>query len=732
MAVDFLKDTTFLKALDQHRVKEEYVRITVLSWDEDPISYIQGRVISGSLNIDGSSIIRRTGNLTLFAEEKENDLSQIDTELSINRKIKIEKGILNTVPDYVYTYYEGDELKIKRLDYKELYGEIVWFPLGIFVMFDPTLNHSTSGVTISLSFKDKMCLLNGDAGGVIPASVEFHIRNNELLDGTVIEEPVILSQIIRESVNHFGREDLNKIIIDDVDDQVKSALRWMGTGTLYAYPTEQRVDSKNISWIYTLDQPSGEYESFEPTEDIGFELIDFTYPGENGLIIDAGGTVTDVLDKIIEVLGNFEYFYDVDGYFHFQEIKNYLNITATTLDLGKSNNEINYVIDLTSGKSVYTFDNTNLINTITNAPKYSNVKNDFVVWGVRTTTDGLEIPIRYHVAIDNKPDKIYFSIDDTIPESYYQDGKLIQDYHYGEHTVVLVPEYTDDVGNIIGNTVAAVTTILVVDELPTIGIVGKLYHLDSESETTFHVYTQTTEEKSYSWKTIIDAPTKHIYSKDWREELYYQGVEAYAEGSEYNYYFTDLIVEWPKLYDLDKQQYKEDYLNNPTNIDYFLDIIDKDANVGQYKVSNIGRRSLVEINEKINCVFEPEIPDRVLIPLDTTEITTSTTGQWWDTSGQDYAYINTDIWNDISALAQGGIYNSCYYRITELLYQYTNMNNSITINSLPIYYLEPNTRITVRDDATGIYGDYMIQSISLPLDYSSNMSINASKCQEKI
>jgi hypothetical protein len=59
--------------------------------------------------------------------------------------------------------------------------------------------------------------------------------------------------------------------------------------------------------------------------DIGYIYTDFTYPGE--LIGDAGDTVCDILDTIKSTLGNYEYFYDIDGNFVFQEIKNYLNTT---------------------------------------------------------------------------------------------------------------------------------------------------------------------------------------------------------------------------------------------------------------------------------------------------------------------------------------------------------------------------------------------------------------------
>ncbi len=73
-----------------------------------------------------------------------------------------------------------------------------------------------------------------------------------------------------------------------------------------------------------------------------------------------------------------------------------------------------------------------------------------------------------------------------------------------------------------------------------------------------------------------------------------------------------------------------------------------------------------------------------------------------------------------------------FWKIKDLLYQYTHLNNTISFTSLPLYYLEPNTRITVEDDPAGIYGDYIIQSISLPLDISSTMTINAYKALQKI
>ena len=64
-----------------------------------------------------------------------------------------------------------------------------------------------------------------------------------------------------------------------------------------------------------------------------------------------------------------------------------------------------------------------------------------------------------------------------------------------------------------------------------------------------------------------------------------------------------------------------------------------------------------------------------------------------------------------------------------LFRSYTNFNETISIQCMPIYYLEPNTRIKVDDMASNIHGDYIIKSISLPIDGKSTMSITATRIQ---
>jgi len=57
------------------------------------------------------------------------------------------------------------------------------------------------------------------------------------------------------------------------------------------------------------------YDTYESGQDVGYIYTDFVYPDE--LIGDAGNTVCNILDKIKNTLGNYEYFYDLDGNFVF-------------------------------------------------------------------------------------------------------------------------------------------------------------------------------------------------------------------------------------------------------------------------------------------------------------------------------------------------------------------------------------------------------------------------------
>jgi hypothetical protein len=61
-----LYNKDFLLKLDESQNKILYARITSLQFNESPIETIEGRITQGSINIDGSSAVRRSCSLSLI------------------------------------------------------------------------------------------------------------------------------------------------------------------------------------------------------------------------------------------------------------------------------------------------------------------------------------------------------------------------------------------------------------------------------------------------------------------------------------------------------------------------------------------------------------------------------------------------------------------------------------------------------------------------------------------
>lgn len=374
---EYLKDSEFLTALDEMRIKKHYIKLTILSFvDEKPIREVQGIATAGSITVNGSAALRRTISLTISGVENENDINNIENIISINKKVKVEVGLENPFEDY------------------KNYGDIIWFPLGTFVINQATSSTTASSANISISGKDKMCMLDGTCGGTLPSAVTFHETQYEDENGDITIEQIPIFTIIKECVTHFGKEPEQNVIINDVDMTAKLSTKYMGQNPIWF--------SKDYkSFVISENAPEDEnflQHKFIYGQDVGYQETDFTYPGE--LVFSAGDTVTSVLDKIIESLGNYEYFYDLDGHFVFQQKKNYLNYYYTPIT---EINDTYYIKAFSDSKYYYTFVNAKDALSYYNSPKYENIKNDFIVWGDKTNSNGVTKTIQYHLAIDEKP-----------------------------------------------------------------------------------------------------------------------------------------------------------------------------------------------------------------------------------------------------------------------------------------------------------------------------------------
>lgn len=453
-----LLDKEFLKKLDLDKKKTIFARITALNLDENPIDRIEGKVTGGSINIDGSSSVRRTINLSMIAHE----ININDYYWGLKAKIKIDIGLEN------------------RVDNK--YDDIIWFKQGMFILTGFNTSQTTNNYTISLSGKDKMCLLNGDCGGSLPFSVDFgkqqievqdHIEvgqvsqiefaageyytaikdNDKILNyelATIWDSETIyyqkvsnweyvrptLKTIIREAVHQYGHEKYSNIIINDLDDKALELLEYRGKEDLFVFSHNGIYDDVKLEhelfkegWKVTSD-PEGlqtlaansdlflldDYKYVWDSENnctasiirrysfgdaIGYQATDLIYTGE--LVSSFGESLTSILDKIKNMLGSdYEYFYDLDGHFVFQKTKTYINTSWNTIMSDDDGTQ--YAVDaLAESSYTYSFEDSVLITAFNNNPNLTAIKNDYAIWGQRTGVNGETLPIHTRYAIDKKP-----------------------------------------------------------------------------------------------------------------------------------------------------------------------------------------------------------------------------------------------------------------------------------------------------------------------------------------
>ena len=675
-----LERQDFLSKLDDFVNQKRYAKLTLLNWSEEPLKEVQGEIVSGSLSKDGSSSVRRTCTLTTAVDAGSYTVEDLQMDFSLNKKIYVEIGIENKTKQY--------------RDYP-----ILWFPQGVFFIKSFACNSSTtSAVNISLTLNDKMAMLNGDVGGKFPSATILDEEVTQLETGEYSTRKITLYRIIQELVNHFGGEDLNNIVIEDVPLRIKRIMKWSGDTPLYLVSNGGSAEAGTLSYIPQIEKPeSGSYLQVNNGDDAGYVYDDFVYDTE--LTMNAGDSVTAALDKIKSYLGNFEYFYDVFGIFHFREIKNYLNTTQGKV-LVSDMTEHNYLVDTAIPKEVYTFsDKSNLLSINVN-PQYENIKNDYIVHGLRKMTNSdIAYDIMYHLVIDTKP----------TPGNTYVD-------------ILIYKEPDTDIQK-------AIVPEIVYDALPEVGEFNTIYKLDDKA----YFWSSDNAWKEVEVVKFYNAANPYI-TKDWRTELYMKGLLARKNGTDAGYYFAELDNYWPRIYDLVKQEFfgeAEDPALQArvlTEGDYFLDFIDSSTAFGKYSVSNIGRRTDVVTDEDINCLFTPEIPNIVFLNLDLADSDPEEFEKLKNEcidSGQPYAQTRGEVFN---AFLTGGYHNGAYDRICSELYLHTTYQKTISLTAIPNYYLEPNSRVRINDTVTNTFGSFMIQNISLPLNVGSVMSVTLSEC----
>ena len=98
---EYMQDLDFLFTIANLPIKEQYVKIIALDWEERPLAEIQGSITGGNVSLSGQAAMRRTCSLsTEVPHESYSNITEVYSMFAINRKIFVELGIKNTTDSY--------------------------------------------------------------------------------------------------------------------------------------------------------------------------------------------------------------------------------------------------------------------------------------------------------------------------------------------------------------------------------------------------------------------------------------------------------------------------------------------------------------------------------------------------------------------------------------------------------------------------------------------------------
>ncbi len=225
-------------------------------------------------------------------------------------------------------------------------------------------------------------------------------------------------------------------------------------------------------------------------------------------------------------------------------------------------------------------------------------------------------------------------------------------------------------------------------------------------------------------KEIFDYSLK-LNAKDKQLQITYLKIASINKKiNDYQTYLDNLLEEKDLL---QKKYFSEDYcywnkdiIQNPQSLYFWLEFSSNGSeDYNYYNIPTIGLRSVVITDSNVNSVYKRAIPN-IIYYSDKNMIKNKTGFTYLYYPDLDFNFINT---------SQGV---SAKDAIDDLLYQHSYCAEEISLNTIPIYYLQPNQRILVYNPETGINGEYIINKISNQLSLGGAMSISATKAADRI
>ena len=796
MANPFL-DTQFIEQLQSQTNLIKFARITALNLDELPVEQLEGKLTNtGTVNIDGKSAVRRTCQLT-FTTSMETKITE--PLWALKSKFKLEIGLKNLI--------------------NSAYPDIIWFKQGTFGITGFNISESSNSYNISIQGKDKMVFLNGELGGSLFAQHDFGSYDQINADGSITTLKIKLYNIIRQAVHEYGQEPFHNIIINDLDNYGYELWNYQGgnhedylyyfygaedlkiknmtlNGNTIVYPenSETGIAIKNLreSQLFNRNKLVPQVQnSFRLSKNgtnqyyiakigygeiAGYYLTDLIYAGD--LILNAGETVTALLDKIIAMLGNYEYFYNIDGQFIFQKKPVQTQGMFTTLGENK------IIPTLTLPKYSYQFkDKSIIINQTPALAAMTEIKNDYTIWGTRTSVNGAKIPIHARFAIKSKPTS-YKTLDRyEAVDLFYVRMSLVNYIEIYNDTATYLDEGIDAFGKLYyyvvdqpqegkeyfqvikkSKDIGDFKYIQSPDEIKLCILSNNyqkfsfvedydVYYLENELGQYLPFKPSNVERSSLTKQYYVKVPSRNYLSTewDWRELVYQMAVDFYKHNSEIDFeiqrkinnpwivnnktgfepFFADMYEFWRLLYNplgLESENFllKGEFkywskipVFDPEDLVFWFDILDTQGELKNYSMDIIGHRPLVDNNNSITVIATRAIPEVEF------QIIGKKPQQIGSLKALSILQIQPDFAKEAFNISNQG--QNALDRINTLLCTHTILAKTISFNTIPLYHLEPNTRIYVEDDKKEIVGDYVITSLQIPLTHNDNMSLTATK-----
>ena len=795
MKANPLLDNIFLEKLFTAYDREIYAKITALNFDEFPTEEISGKVTGGSINVDGTSACRRTCSLTLVANEVNINDYYWGLNTKFELQIGLTNRIDKKYPDiiwfkegiYLITTFStalGTSNYTINIQGKDKMG-----------LLDGTIGGSLTALSYDFGREDYTDENGVSHRRKLPirdiVTELIHEYAHEPWENIIVQD---LDDFGVELLQYRGTTTNPLYLFFNINSQEVEQMTLDGSFTVYkgrqiscaisnienivfeVNDKGEEVKGKyyNLNELYTVSNPTAfklnrndkeeNYYIIKITtgQTCGYRMTDITYAGD--LIANVGETVVSVLDKICKMLGDFEYYYDTEGKFIFKRKNQYIYKSFnhhTTTESSQSYVENSAYISPT----VWDFTGSTLVTSFNNTPNLSELKNDYSLWGTRKSLTGNDLPVHLRYAIDKKPTYYKTLRGDAYGTTTFIDqirDQITKEAHDEETINRRIEEKLKDIIIVDWREIIYQMAIdyrrfnhcddfgLKVQEVNGKQFDGKYiyprgvtgyeqYYVDIEGFwrqiycPQYDYTTITLSENQYVnakpgeyfvkyWNTDDENcyEARYLYKDITTADLTYNDISngvLHTVSSTYNltttYYYkpdpNEWINGWNPIVD-----------NSPESLNFWFDFLDDGGDIERYGTSFVGDRPKAVNDSMIKSIYFRETP---------TLIFTDNIAKIDKKLGYSYLQYSPAMASLFTMSAQGKDAIDVLY---EHLYKNSYCIESVTVNALPIYHLEPNNMINIFDTRTGINGTYVMTKFTLPLTYNGTMSITATKAVEEI